>query len=132
MKIPSLADPALIFIRGKTKDEDAPERNSFLVNSTRRLHGPTPQRASQIIFSIVCEKTFAMQLYMTSRRSFLSPFILRPVLLHSDPHSFLGRTEKMDLPIMGNRYERERRTTQGVACTSAATSQTRARINRDT
>lgn len=40
----------------------------------------------------------------------------------------------MDLPIMGNRYEhRERRACNTrVVCTSAATSQIRARVNRNT
>lgn len=130
MKIPSFADPALIFIRGKTKDEDAPERNSF---STRRLHSTTPTLVTNYFFVRLRKdirdaaiRRHAVPSYLSLSFA-LSFFIPIPIL-----SSGRRRGEKMDLPIMGNRYEREHRTTQGVVCTSAATSQTRARINRDT
>lgn len=68
-----------------------------------------------------CRYDVALLLFSSYLR--LSPFI--PILI-------LSSGEKIDLSIMGNWYERERATTQGVVCTSAATSQTRVRINRGT
>lgn len=124
MKIPSLADPGAYLHTRQDDRRGRRERNSLLVKFHEGERPCTSQRARvSNYFSFVCEETFCGAV---ARCSF-------PLIFHHFPSILILSSvgEKIDLPIMGNRYERERRTTQGVVCTSAATSQTSARINRN-
>lgn len=69
----------------------------------------TAQRASRIISRSFARRRLRCSATTSRRVAPFSPSYLRPsVLLYSDPHSFLPQApgEKIDLPIMGNRYER--------------------------
>lgn len=125
MKIPSLA----VILRLSSYAGRRKMRTSRAKFTSCKFYKVTVRPNARFELFLVRLRENVFGVGTTSRRSFsplisvCSPFI--PILI-------LSSGEKIDLPIMGNRYERERATTQGVVCTSAATSQTRVRINRST